>query len=89
VKGTVVGLFAQPFSAPTGMFRMYKCTFVANSTTSTVTCSVTLTSYGYSDFFELGPMSAGGGWDKAAWAAKGLPTSGELELTLHMHSVGA
>jgi hypothetical protein len=37
----------------------------------------------------MGRMSAGGGWDEAAWAAKGLPTSGELEITLHMHNVAA
>jgi hypothetical protein len=44
--------------------------------------------YGYNDFFVFA-MSAGGGWDEAAWAAKGLPPSGALEITLHMHSVGA
>ena len=37
------------------------------------------------DFFSLGAMS--GGWDDAAWAAKGLPASGELVFTLTITSV--
>eukprot|EP00775_Hariotina_reticulata_P003999 gene3999-4249_t len=35
---------------------------------------------GYNDFWGLGAMA--GGWDAAAWAAKGLPSSGDLLLEL-------
>jgi hypothetical protein len=42
----------------------------------------------YGHMLDVGPMSAGGGWDEAAWVAAGLPVSGELQLSLHMHSVG-
>jgi hypothetical protein len=46
--------------------------------------------WGYDDFFGIGVMSGGGavgGWDEAAWAAKGLPTEGELEVQLTMQEV--
>ena len=33
-------------------------------------------SLGFGDFFEIGPMA--GGWDEAAWSAKGLPTQGNI-----------
>lgn len=39
-------------------------------------------SWGIRDFFELGPMA--GGWDEAAWLAKGLPASGDVTFTLHV-----
>jgi hypothetical protein len=42
--------------------------------------------YGDDDFFGLGGMGCGG-WDEAAWAARGLPTDGELELEMVVHSV--
>lgn len=34
---------------------------------------------GFEAFLGLGPMA--GGWDEAAWAKAGLPTTGELEIT--------
>jgi len=40
--------------------------------------------WGWHDFFDIGVMS--GGWDEAAWAAKGLPTTGELVLTAKVTS---
>jgi hypothetical protein len=42
--------------------------------------------YGDDDFFGLGAMGCGG-WDEAGWAARGLPTEGELELEMVVHSV--
>lgn len=41
--------------------------------------------YGFHDFFELGAMA--GGWDEAAVAAKGLPTSGDLPITMTVSEV--
>jgi hypothetical protein len=46
--------------------------------------------WGDDDIFGIGVMSGGGavgGWDEAAWAAKGLPTEGELEVQLTMQEV--
>jgi hypothetical protein len=42
-------------------------------------------SRGLSDFFGLGAMAEG--WGTAAWAAKGLPATGNLCLQLHVTSV--
>lgn len=41
--------------------------------------------YGWADFFKVGPMP--GGWDEAGWAAKGLPTTGDLVLELEVLSI--
>jgi hypothetical protein len=37
-------------------------------------------SFGWSNVFELGPMA--GGWDEVAWASKGLPSSGLLNIKI-------
>jgi hypothetical protein len=42
--------------------------------------------YGDDDFFGIGAMGCGG-WDEAGWAARGLPTEGDLELEMVVHSV--
>jgi hypothetical protein len=36
---------------------------------------------GWKDFFGVGPMG-GDGWDEAAWAGRGLPAQGHIELQL-------
>jgi hypothetical protein len=68
---------------------VFTCSISCHGITQVKACPGSYFSFGFVDFFKLGIMSAGGGWDEAAWAAKGLPTSGELEITLHMLSVGA
>jgi hypothetical protein len=40
----------------------------------------------WEDFFGVGPMA--NGWDEAAWAAKGLPTEGELVVQMTVSNVG-
>lgn len=40
---------------------------------------------GWPDFLKVGPMA--GGWDDAAWAAKGLPTDGDLVITASITGV--
>ena len=40
---------------------------------------------GWSEYFQLGPMA--GGWDEAAWVAKGLPASGQLTIKLTVSDV--
>jgi hypothetical protein len=58
--------------------------------TSSSQCIDSAQSWGYGNYFSLQPMS-GDGWDEAAWAAAadGMPTTGEMLLQLHMHSVCA
>lgn len=42
-------------------------------------------SWGWSNFFGTGPMA--GGWDAAAWEKQGMPTKGEVVLTLKVTGV--
>jgi hypothetical protein len=92
---TVVGLYARPGNSPhmfgNGVFLSWKCTLActAAAISSVAECHGSSTGYGFEDFLQLRFKSADGGWDEAAWAAKGLPVSGEIELSLHMHSVGS
>jgi hypothetical protein len=91
VSGVTVGLYLGPGGgAARNVFRMYSGTLeCASARRATLRCDQgNLHGRGYPDFFRVGLMSEGGGWDEATWAAKGLPTSGEVELSLHMHSVG-
>lgn len=41
-----------------------------------------ITATGCKDFLGLGPMTRG--WDELAWANKGLPTAGTVELKLEV-----
>jgi hypothetical protein len=90
-RGTAVGLYAVPHEPPMMLggdtLVVFECSISCHGITHEVACTGAYRGRGYGDFFQL-VMSAGGGWDEAAWAAKGLPTSGELEVTLHMQSVG-
>jgi hypothetical protein len=94
-RGTTVGLLAVPKDGLLvfggDVFLVFKCTLACstNGTTHFIDCPGTSHGQGRQDFFVIGPMAAGGGWDEAAWAAKGLPVSGELQLSLTMHSVGS
>jgi len=92
-RGSRVGLFAVPQNVPQDTFFSYSFLLTVPSGypepagfTSSATSSVEqggLEGYGFCDFFGLGAMA--GGWDEAAWAAKGLPTSGQLPITLTVH----
>jgi hypothetical protein len=42
--------------------------------------------WGFGNFFKVGPMA--GGWDEAAWVAKGLLANGPLVLKLSVSKVG-
>jgi hypothetical protein len=37
---------------------------------------------GFRDFLDIGPMA--GGWDELAWANKGLPTAGEVDIRMKL-----
>uniref|UniRef100_A0A383VM69 BACK domain-containing protein n=1 Tax=Tetradesmus obliquus TaxID=3088 RepID=A0A383VM69_TETOB len=88
--GTVVGLFAGPvkLEVPAGIPYKFECDveWQGRKRTLRSACMFTGRVWGNSNYVELQPM-AGDGWDAAAWAAEGLPASGEMLLELRMHSV--
>jgi hypothetical protein len=94
-SGVKVGLFAQPTGYPSSdadVLCMQGFTLTCQGICKTEESKPMDLSYawGNHDFFGIGVMSGGGavgGWDEAAWAAKGLPTEGELEVQLTMQEV--
>jgi hypothetical protein len=99
-QGSIIRLYTQPKNLPAGA--ICRCTFslecigvqdairTITSTqlfktgcTSSTTCA---SSWSTPDFFKLGCMS--GGFNEAAWAAKGLPASGSIKLRLTVKDVG-
>jgi hypothetical protein len=86
--GTVIGLSAGPKDMPDGMFYHLDCTvsWGGNTRSLKVACVKAGAKRGYTRYFPKLPPMAGDGWDEAAWAAAGLPTSGEMLLELHVHS---
>jgi hypothetical protein len=92
--GTVVGLFVGPVpgALPAGSYYKVKCTFKWQGVQRTLSspCMNSTLVLGNPKYFQLQPMS-GTGWDAAAWAAAaaGMPTTGEMLLQLHVHSVCA
>jgi hypothetical protein len=94
-SGVRVGLYSTPIGYPSSStntlyMQSYKltCQGICRTTSSGPTWLGK--SRGYPDFFGIGVMSgggAGGGLDEAAWAAKGLPTEGELEVQLEIQEV--
>uniref|UniRef100_A0A383WH17 BACK domain-containing protein n=1 Tax=Tetradesmus obliquus TaxID=3088 RepID=A0A383WH17_TETOB len=97
--GTVVGLYAGPSPGQLSRYMWYKCRFTVTwggeqpllcsrwSGSSNAAPTPGSRSRGFDKLFELDPMTVGG-WDEAAWAAARLPTSGDMLLQLHIHSVG-
>ena len=91
-QGSKVGLFANGASLPIGSF--CRCTYSLNcAAVAFINRPAGYTSYlgnnwgkGFDDFFRLGAMP--GGFDEAAWVAKGLPTSGSIKLQLTVKDVG-
>jgi hypothetical protein len=91
--GTELTLFVGPDHVPDFVFvksYVHTTTCCGKAYTSRIACAGGQRSpYNcYADVptcFPEEPMT--GGWDEAAWAAAGLPASGDLELQLHMHSV--
>jgi len=87
-QGAQLGLFVRTRNTPPDTF--YSCSFTISTCQRSKHRDASLAhghaGKGWSDFFKLGTMA--GGWDEAAWAAKGLPTSGQLPITLTVHGVG-
>jgi hypothetical protein len=92
---TKVGLYATPGKS-SRMFGddvvvVWKFTIACTSAgiIHELQCPGSCSDYGLDNLFDVRVKSEAGGWDEAAWAAKGLPVSGEVELTLRMLSVGS
>jgi hypothetical protein len=91
-QGSTIRVSACPKSLPAGSF--WRCTFSLECVAAaavrprmTETClDSKRPSCGWGYFFGLGAMP--GGFDDAAWAAKGLPTSGSVVLKLTVKDVG-
>jgi hypothetical protein len=78
-----IGFFNAPADVPNDLCWSCKFTFSASGTYGrTVSTSMYAASshWGNTNFFQLPSMA--GGWDEAVWAARGLPTSGTLPITL-------
>lgn len=89
--GVQVGFFVGPgrrYAAGKGVFLKFtasvNCSFLGERTLDTGFVDAS-SAWGWPDYFGAGPMQ--GGWDEVAWAAKGLPTSGDLVFNLKMLEV--
>jgi len=87
-KGSKIGIYAAPQNLPAGMCLKYafsiKAAGLSNSGHAPL-AEAQMTVWGWEDMFKLGPLPSG--WDEAAWASKGLPAAGQLDLTLTVTSV--
>lgn len=95
-QGVKIGLFAQQ-KAPLPAGSFCRCTYSlecvgADDSSLVKPSGVSMahfkgrSGYGKRDFFGLGIMS--GGFDKTAWADKGLPAYGSVVLRLTVKDVG-
>jgi len=87
-KGSLIGFFAVARNVPAGMCLQYAYHFKASGVAFQTSSPLLLPGemWGRRDIFKLGPLPSG--WDEAAWASKGLPATGQLDLTLTVTSVG-
>lgn len=94
--GSTVDLSAVPQNVPQDAFYTYSFSLSVPKGSPKHACFITESGtspvqkgggrgYGIEDFFDLRVMV--GGSDEAAWAAQGLPTSGQLPITLTVHRV--
>jgi hypothetical protein len=94
-QGSTFCVYVKPKNAPADTYLKYKFTlsvaaagnrFNKQLSSGTPMVGVSARSgWGWNNFFETGAMS--GGWDAAAWAKAGLPTTGELVLKLSVKNV--
>lgn len=83
--GVQIGLYGRAQSLPKDMYYMCSIGIGLDEFAEPPGCPVPKPIFGSAmrgtrDVFSLEPMA--GGWDEAAWAAKGLPTSGQLTIKL-------
>lgn len=88
-QGSKIGVFAKPKNGPADTYLGFGIELSVAGTAFDKRASVPVVfashCWGWSDFFQLGAMA--GGWDAAAWAKAGLPTTGELVLKLRVTEV--
>jgi hypothetical protein len=88
-QGSKIGVFAQPKNGPADTYLGFGIELSVAGTAfdkrSSAPVRFASQCWGWSDFFQLGAMA--GGWDAAAWAKAGLPTTGELVLKLRVTEV--
>jgi hypothetical protein len=86
-EGARLGLRVSSSNIPANMSCSFSYSLTCGDVARSSTCRVRGDmSHGWPDFFRLGCMR--GGWDEAAWVAKGLPLTGELTFTMEISSVG-
>lgn len=85
----VIGLFAAACGVPADATVSFVCKLSAPPAGpfwAKATPQPGLHTYGFVDYFDVGPMA--GGWDEVAWASKGLPASGPLVIKLSVSKAG-
>lgn len=82
-------MYAGPCTKISGLFHKFQCDVVCDDLErdkiAASECMRGSECYGWPDFIGIGLMA--GGWDCAAWAAKGLTEKRDLVLKLWMHKV--
>lgn len=89
--GCRLGLWVGSRNVPKTVFYAFTCKLDVAGVEVTLNSERLLpgfvrSSLGRADAFGLGAVTEG--WNEAAWAAKGLPTSGQLDVRLTVTSVG-
>lgn len=89
--GVLVGLFVVPKNAPADVWYKFKAEITLAGHPQLAATSHTLNlgfalghkqGWGLQDCFGTGAMA--GGWDEAAWAAAGMPSEGDLTITMRV-----
>jgi hypothetical protein len=89
-QGSTISVYTYCKSLPLGSFCRcsfdISCAAAPNFSRKTTNYIGSGSNWGWRDYFQLGAMP--GGFDEATWAAKGLPTSGNIVLRLTVTDVG-
>lgn len=85
--GCEIGLFAVAQDVPADAYYTFRFAIAAAGVCQKTAFPTTARgSWGFADFFSVGVMA--GGWDEAAWTAKGLPTCGDSKLSITLKVQG-
>jgi hypothetical protein len=80
-SGTCVGVFIKTDYLPGPCVNLNLAVAAVGTSIKKTMTSMLSAAIGWPSFFDVPPMG-GDGWDEAAWAAKGLPVEGHIELQL-------
>lgn len=85
-KGVQLGVYVVPSRPTQSFYHSIQCVVKCHKLPPLHLLGVSLSSgMGWSKFFRCKPLADG--WDEAVWAAKGLPTAGDLVLKLEVWNV--